>query len=60
MTIMMMPPTTGTPMTGTLTTGTPTYDARILTAGQITAQIVLDDSVYTLRITRSGKLILTK
>jgi hemin uptake protein HemP len=39
---------------------TPTYDARILTAGQAMAQIVLDEYVYTLRITKAGKLILTK
>lgn len=38
----------------------PTYDARVLTAGQTVAQIVLDDHVYTLRITKAGKLILTK
>lgn len=36
------------------------YDARELTAGQTTANIVLDGKVYTLRITRAGKLILTK
>jgi hemin uptake protein HemP len=39
---------------------TPIYNARILTAGQALAQIVLDDYVYTLRITKAGKLILTK
>ncbi|MGV8989324.1 MAG: hemin uptake protein HemP [Cypionkella sp.] len=39
---------------------TPTYDARSLTAGQLTAQIVLDGHVYRLRITKAGKLILTK
>ncbi|WP_236544462.1 hemin uptake protein HemP [Roseovarius atlanticus] len=36
------------------------HDARDLTRGQSTAQITLDDKVYTLRITRAGKLILTK
>ncbi|MEO0569574.1 MAG: hemin uptake protein HemP [Pseudomonadota bacterium] len=36
------------------------HDARELTAGGTTAQIILDGKVYTLRITRSGKLILTK
>lgn len=36
------------------------HDARDLTAGDSTAQIVLDEQVYTLRITRAGKLILTK
>jgi hemin uptake protein HemP len=38
----------------------PTYDARVLTAGQSLARIQLDGQVYTLRITRAGKLILTK
>ncbi len=38
----------------------PDYQARDLTKGGQTAQIVLDDKVYTLRITRAGKLILTK
>ncbi|MEM8775314.1 MAG: hemin uptake protein HemP [Pseudomonadota bacterium] len=36
------------------------HDARELTAGSSTAHIVLDGKVYTLRITRAGKLILTK
>lgn len=36
------------------------YDARELTGGTSTAAIVLDGKVYTLRITRAGKLILTK
>lgn len=36
------------------------HDARTLTAGGPTAQITLDDKIYTLRITRAGKLILTK
>lgn len=36
------------------------YDARILMAGQSTAQITLDGQVYTLRITKAEKLILTK
>lgn len=35
-------------------------DARALTEGGNTAQITLDGMVYTLRITRAGKLILTK
>ncbi|UWR27515.1 hemin uptake protein HemP [Sulfitobacter sp. S223] len=38
----------------------PTYAARDLTEGSNQAQIVLDDQTYTLRITRAGKLILTK
>ncbi|TCP60921.1 hemin uptake protein HemP [Rhodovulum bhavnagarense] len=41
-------------------TATPVHDARILTEGGSTAIIVLDGTLYTLRITRAGKLILTK
>jgi len=36
------------------------HAARLLTQGQATAQIALDGKIYTLRITRAGKLILTK
>ncbi|MCX7645691.1 MAG: hemin uptake protein HemP [Rhodobacteraceae bacterium] len=36
------------------------HDARVLTGGGSTALIVLDGQIYTLRITRAGKLILTK
>ncbi len=38
----------------------PTYAAQDLTKGAAQAQIVLGDQTYTLRITRAGKLILTK
>ncbi|WP_298261517.1 hemin uptake protein HemP [uncultured Litoreibacter sp.] len=38
----------------------PTYSAQELTKGADQAQIVLGDQIYTLRITRAGKLILTK
>lgn len=38
----------------------PRYSARELTGSGQTAEIVLDGQIYTLRITRSGKLILTK
>lgn len=38
----------------------PTYSARDLTQNGELAQIVLGDQTYTLRITRAGKLILTK
>ncbi|WP_394341503.1 hemin uptake protein HemP [Rhodobacter maris] len=38
----------------------PAHDARHLTQGGNLAQIGLDGQVYTLRITRQGKLILTK
>jgi hemin uptake protein HemP len=36
------------------------HDARDLTLGGTLAHIVLDGQIYTLRITRQGKLILTK
>ena len=38
----------------------PVYDAEHLTKGGTTAQIVLQGQLYLLRITRAGKLILTK
>ncbi|MGV8952026.1 MAG: hemin uptake protein HemP [Cypionkella sp.] len=38
----------------------PSYDAVHLTLGGAQALIVLAEQTYTLRITRSGKLILTK
>ncbi|WP_109464127.1 hemin uptake protein HemP [Albibacillus kandeliae] len=38
----------------------PVYDANDLTKGGNLAQIRLDNQIYTLRITRAGKLILTK
>lgn len=38
----------------------PRHDARALTAGGSVARIRLDDQCYVLRITRQGKLILTK
>lgn len=40
--------------------GAPVHDALVLTEGGIQAQLVLNGQVYTLRITRAGKLILTK
>ncbi|MFO7758689.1 MAG: hemin uptake protein HemP [Roseovarius sp.] len=43
-----------------LVADTACHDARELTAGASTALIVLDGKIYTLRITRAGKLILTK
>jgi hemin uptake protein HemP len=39
---------------------TPTLDAKELTKGGTIANILLDDKSYVLRITRAGKLILTK
>lgn len=38
----------------------PLHDARVLTQGGVQARIELDGQVYALRITRAGKLILTK
>lgn len=38
----------------------PVHDAEALTGGGNTANILLNGQVYTLRITRAGKLILTK
>ncbi|MEM9584106.1 MAG: hemin uptake protein HemP [Pseudomonadota bacterium] len=38
----------------------PVYEATDLTQGGDLAQIKLEDQLYTLRITRAGKLILTK
>lgn len=40
--------------------GLPTYDARDLIQDGVQARVVLDDQTYVLRITRAGKLILTK
>lgn len=40
--------------------GIPVHRAQDLTGGGALAQIVLDGKVYALRITRAGKLILTK
>jgi len=38
----------------------PTYHAEDLTSGGIQARILLNGQIYSLRITRAGKLILTK
>lgn len=38
----------------------PVFDANDLTKGGGLAKIKLEDKLYTLRITRAGKLILTK
>lgn len=48
-----------TQLTASSTQPTP-IDARSLISDGITRQIVLDGQVYTLRITRAKKLILTK
>lgn len=42
------------------TDATPMHEARVLAEGGSLARIVLDGQVYSLRITRAGKLILTK
>jgi len=39
---------------------TPVLNAKEITGTNGLARIVLNDQVYTLRITRAGKLILTK
>lgn len=49
-----------TPPKQTTTPPLPTYAVLDLTEGGDLAQIVLGDQTYTLRITRAGKLILTK
>ncbi|MFW2587192.1 hemin uptake protein HemP [Sagittula sp. SSi028] len=38
----------------------PRYDAKSLIADGVKAEIDLNGQIYTLRITRAGKLILTK
>ncbi|MBR3369244.1 MAG: hemin uptake protein HemP [Rhodobacteraceae bacterium] len=50
------------PQAGTAATDTdlPCHDAATLTNGGATAHIALDGQIYTLRITRTRKLILTK
>jgi len=49
-----------TEVPNTVTPKLPTYDALALTQQGTQAQIVLGDQVYFLRVTRAGKLILTK
>lgn len=43
-----------------ITDATPVHSALKLTEGGVQARIVLNGQVYSLRITRAGKLILTK
>ena len=47
-------------MASQITDATPVYNAISLTEGGAQARIVLNGQVYSLRITRAGKLILTK
>jgi hemin uptake protein HemP len=46
--------------TGLVIETIPVHDATQLTDGGTQARIVLNGQVYSLRITRAGKLILTK
>ncbi|MEL6838470.1 MAG: hemin uptake protein HemP [Pseudomonadota bacterium] len=48
------------PTTDQPTQRLPCFDARSLVGDTGQANIILDDQVYVLRITRAGKLILTK
>ena len=48
------------PMEPHVEAAAPTYEARALLAGGARARIVLEDRVYTLSLTRAGKLILTR
>jgi hemin uptake protein HemP len=48
------------PLRHTQTEKIDTYDARDLIKNNVQACVVLDDQTYYLRITRAGKLILTK
>lgn len=45
---------------GCMQSGVPLHEAQALTGGGNVAHITLDDQLYVLRITRAGKLILTK
>ncbi|MDV4144954.1 MULTISPECIES: hemin uptake protein HemP [Shimia] len=49
-----------TPMTADSLRSLPLHDAERLTGENGLAHIRLNDQLYTLRITRAGKLILTK
>ena len=53
-------PATSQSLSNTTGNDTPVYSAEDLTAGGNLAQIRLSEALYTLRITRQGKLILTK
>jgi hemin uptake protein HemP len=43
-----------------LSEASPLHEATVLTQGGATARIHLNGQIYSLRITRQGKLILTK
>lgn len=53
-------PTAQHPVQTTEAFQAPVHDAATLLAGSTTAYIKHGDQTYTLRLTRSGKLILTK
>jgi len=53
-------PVPSTGRQGTAPAPPPRYRAEDLLDGADRAEIVLGDQVYTLRLTRTGKLILTK
>lgn len=57
---MMIPEPTRPVMVRVKSEPRATHDARALTQGQAEAEIYLDGTRYVLRITRQGKLILTK
>lgn len=57
---MTTPPPKRAPSDYPLEEGMPCYDAKDLLAGEQQVQIDLDGQLYTLRLTRNGKLILTK
>ncbi|GIT93189.1 hypothetical protein JANAI62_36670 [Jannaschia pagri] len=57
----LRPPTRDRAPERALTAAAPlTYRADMILQGRDTVQIVLDEKTYTLRLTRAGKLILTK
>ena len=60
MTFMPRPDLIAPPASPTRPNQPPMHAARDLTQGGTLAQIDLDGQIYTLRITRAGKLILTK
>lgn len=57
---MTLMPNLSSPRTQDNADDTAVYDARDLIVNGLKANIVLDGQTYTLRITRAGKLILTK
>lgn len=60
MTLPMRPDSEAERVPQPIRSAPPQYCARDMTQGGALALIRLDDRIYTLRITRAGKLILTK